>query len=82
MAVDFAGATFGATSESAFCEAEKAFTGDHYSSWTSSEEAPQTIWIQLKEVGEELQFLTLRVAQNMLVAKHSVSKALRSFLVA
>jgi len=49
VAVDFAGATFGATSESAFCEAEKAFTGDHYSSWTSSEEAPQTIWIQLKK---------------------------------
>lgn len=48
-AVDFAGASYGATSEAPFCEAEKAFTDDHYSSWTSSEEAPQTIWVQLEK---------------------------------
>lgn len=47
--VKFGGAKFGATSEADFCEAEKAFTGDHYSSWTSLDEAPQTIWVRLEK---------------------------------
>ena len=49
--VTFADATYGATSQAPFCEAEKAFTDDHYASWTSDDEAPQTIWVQFQKVG-------------------------------
>ena len=52
--VDLSGASYDATSAALFCEAEKAFTDDDTLSWTSDGDAPQTIWVQFKEVGDRV----------------------------
>ena len=47
--VKFDDALFGASSQAPFCEADNAFTQDHYASWTSDQDAPQSIWVQFKK---------------------------------
>ena len=57
--VDFSGASYDATSAALFCEAEKAFEDDPTLSWTSDGDAPQTIWVQFKEVGDRVESDTI-----------------------